>query len=207
MLKNKKMKYILWGLLSILFFIVFFRLWEFDITKPYIYNGKDDFVYGVIAKNAMNGGSYFLNSHLGAPYGMELYYFPLLMQTYILWCKLIGFFTKNWVIAVNLYYFLTFILSVCTFFYMCRKIGIKNNLVSYFGGLVFAFSQYHMYRATIHITATSYFVIPLFIVLCYNMAVGKYEKKYTYSDVAELAIISIIAGCTDIYYAFFLAVF
>lgn len=202
-LNSNKMRYLVWGAISVLFFIVFFKLWEFDITKPYIYNGKDDFVYGAIAKNAMNGGSYFFNSHLGAPYGMELYYFPLLMQCYIVWCKLIGLFTKNWVIAVNLYYFMTYVLSVCTFFYMCRRIGIKNNLVSYFGGLVFAFSQYHIYRATVHITATSYFIIPLIIVLCYNMAVGKYEEKYSFPKVAELVMISILIGCTDIYYAFF----
>ena len=69
-LKNHSVKYIMWGFISILFFIIFFKLWEFDITKPYVYNGKDDFFYGVIAKNAMNGGSYFFNSSLGAPYCM-----------------------------------------------------------------------------------------------------------------------------------------
>ena len=202
-LKNHSVKYIMWGFISILFFIIFFKLWEFDITKPYVYNGKDDFFYGVIAKNAMNGGSYFFNSSLGAPYGMELYYFPLLMQFYIVWCKIIGLFTNNWVIAVNSYYFMTYILSVCTFFYMCRKIGMKNNVISYLGGIVFAFSQYHIYRATIHITASSYFVIPLIIVLCYNMASGKYEESYSLKKILEIIIICVLVGCTDIYYAFF----
>ena len=206
MVNSKKIniiKCIIGSIVLVIFLILFFRLWEFDITKPYRYQRRDDFVYSVVAKNAMNGGSYFYNSNLGAPYGMELYYFPLLMQSYILWCKFIGIFTRNWVIAVNSYYFMTYIFSFCTFFYMCKKIGIKSNVVSYFGGLVFAFSQYHIYRANIHITATSYFVIPLIIVLCYNMAIGKYEEKCSPNKVLEIIITCLLVGCTDIYYAFF----
>ncbi|MCI9045978.1 MAG: hypothetical protein HFG71_01645 [Hungatella sp.] len=196
-------KYVLCGMLSIAFFVLFFRLWEFDITKPYFFQGRDDFFYNVVAKNAMDGGTYFYNPNLGAPYGMELYYFPLLMQSFILWCKFVGIFTNNWIIAINLYYFLTYILSVCTFFYMCKRAGVKNNQISYLGGLIFSFSQYHMYRMTIHITATSYFIIPLIMVLCLNMSIGKYESVLSKKEILEVIIICILAGCTDIYYAFF----
>ena len=164
-LKNNMIKWAIGGVTLVLFFIVFFKLWEFDITKPYVYRGKDDFVFDVIAKNAMNGNSYFLNPNLGAPYGMELYYFPFLMQTYILWCKIVGLFTNNWVVAVNLYLFLTYILSVAAFMYMCVRIGVKNKTLSYLCALVFAFSHYHLECALGHFTAASYFVIPLFIVL------------------------------------------
>lgn len=202
-LKNNMIKWAIGGVTLVLFFIVFFKLWEFDITKPYVYRGKDDFVFDVIAKNAMNGNSYFLNPNLGAPYGMELYYFPFLMQTYILWCKIVGLFTNNWVVAVNLYLFLTYILSVAAFMYMCVRIGVKNKTLSYLCALVFAFSHYHLECALGHFTAASYFVIPLFIVLFYNMAVGKYEGKNGLKNMLEIIVICVVIGCTDIYYAFF----
>lgn len=202
-LKNNMIKWAIGGVTLVLFFIVFFKLWEFDITKPYVYRGKDDFVFNVIAKNAMNGNSYFLNPNLGAPYGMELYYFPFLMQTYILWCKIVGLFTNNWVVAVNLYLFLTYILSVAAFMYMCVRIGVKNKTLSYLCALVFAFSHYHLECALGHFTAASYFVIPLFIVLFYNMAVGKYEGKNGLKNMLEIIVICVVIGCTDIYYAFF----
>lgn len=189
--------------ISLLYFVVFFKLWEFNFNIPFNYEKGDGFFYKMAAKSIIEGNSYFINEDLAAPYGLKLYGFPLLMQTYLLFCKIMGFFTHNWVVIVNSYYFITYFAAMITFIYLCKKTNIRNRFVSFIGALAFSFSQYHLARGQSHMTASSYFVIPLVILLCYRMYQGEYEEVNGKRTIIEMVIFCIIIGCTDIYYAFF----
>lgn len=185
-------------------FVVVMRLWKIDPLIPLANsNGTDDYMYYTMAKSAMSGNGFYINSSLAAPFGQEMYTFPLLMRTFLFFCKFVGLFTDRWEIAVNLYYFLTYLLTSAAFYYLCRRLDIRNWFVCMAGALALSFSQYHLSRGTDHCTAAAYFVCVFAIILLVDLYQGVYEKKIKAGPVIRAVVFSVLLGATDIYYAFF----
>ena len=197
-------KGIIYLLIFVVYFIFFFKFWEFDIHVPFSYFGKDDFVFAMTAKNAMIGGwTQFYNPDLGAPYGQELYSFPMIWTFYFYFCKVCSFFTSNYAIAMNLYYFFTYFISVVTFMYFCKKVNIRSSF-AFVGGMCFSFTQYHLLRGIVHMTATAYFAIPLAMLFCYYIATDYYEKRENLKFKSiEAIIMCILIASTDMFYTYF----
>lgn len=195
---------IIYLVIFVVYFIFFFRLWEFDIRVPFSYIGNDDFVYATVAKNAINGSwTQFYNPDLGAPYGQELYSFPMIWTFYFYFCKICSLFTSNYAIVMNLYYFFTYFISVITFMYFCKRVNIGANF-AFIGGMCFSFTQYHLYRGISHITATSYFSVPLVLLLCYYISTDYYEKRgHTKFKRIEAIIMCFLIASTDMFYTYF----
>lgn len=199
-LKDKIIVYVLLTSVLLLSGFIVLKLWNFCIMIPYSYSGQDDFTFYSIAKNVMSGYSFWNNPSLSAPVGQDLYQFPMLMGFFTSFCRLIAAFGGNWIIAVNLYYFCTYILAGLSFFYLGRTFEVKSSLVLMLGSIAYAFSQYHIRHGHGHLTASAYFVVPLFISICFKISQDRYKKIV---DIIILMVLSGLIGIVDVYYSFF----
>lgn len=179
--------------------------WDFfsETLKGHLF-GIDGGWFLAIAKNVVSGNNLWLLENLAAPSGADLFRFPLISNIYYLFCYFCGFFTSNVCLVSNLYYFTTFVLCVLIF-ELSTKNFISLQHIRMFGGILFAFSQYHFWRGMEHVTATSYFVAPLVLYHLYYI----YQLIHTDCEVIDKRLIfSIIAGAfligtTDPMYAYF----
>ena len=122
------------------------------------------------------------------------------MAFYTNFCRLVGFFGGSWVTAVNLYYLLTYALAYASFIYLERVFGIESNLLLVFGGLTYSFWSFHYLHCYGHMTAIAYFVVPVFISICYLISQDRFRSR---CSVVILIVLSAACGIVDIYYSFF----
>ena len=178
------------------------------VNVPLYLVGIDDFHFLSVAKNAVDRNSFWYMNDMGAPFGVARYNFPMLMAFYYDFCYFFGFFTNNAIFITNLYYILTFILAVFGFVLVAKELKI-NYYLAVLGGIIFSFSQYHIFRSTHHLTASSYFVVTLVLYFClhivlkdkfnnWNLKIADKIKIYS-----SLILSSFLIGSVDIFYAYF----
>lgn len=178
------------------------------VNVPFFLDGIDDGHFLSVAKNAIDGNSFWYMNDLGAPFGVARYNFPMLMAFYYDFCYFLGFFTSNVILVNNLYYILTFLFAVFGFILIARELKI-NYYLALFGGLLFSFTQYHLFRSAQHVTASSYFVITLIFYFCINIVFKdnfnnrKLEIEDKIKLYSSLILSSFFIGSVDIYYAYF----
>ena len=197
------------GSFGIIFLVLFAYKFNWNFFKvPLSFGGGDDLHFLSVAKNAIDGNGFWFMQDLQAPFGTKRYDFPMLMAFYYGFFRFFGFFTSNVILVNNLYYLCTFIFAFWAFYFVSRRLSILPSLCV-LGGILFTFSQYHFSRSLIHITASSYFVAPLVIYLCYLIGVNddfnkiysdKKEKVFLYSLILFFCF---LIGSTDIFYAYF----
>jgi|GEM_PF-3391646 len=186
-------------LITVLWFLVF-KGWQLDFSVPVIYDGRDDFLHcSYIKKAIISDYRIWENNHLGFPFHHQVYAFPLLPFTAIFFSYIVGIFTDNFGLVTNLYIISTYVLSGLTFIYVCKKFKITYNL-SLLGCILYSFCQFH-YLHSWHMTAISYFMVPLFVLLCYYVYSGKYKMNYKF--VLFCLLVCYIGASADPFYAFF----
>lgn len=189
------------AVVSLIVFVVVYKLWNCDLNVPIFYDYVDDFTHGVFYNRALKGQlNLWECDRMGFPYGNKMYAHPHLPFTAIYWSYILGIFGASYGLAMNSYYFLTFLFEVYAFIYVSKKIGVKYEW-ALAAGILFAFWQQHLTSGMKHATAVSYFSVPLLILLCYYTYTGgfrKDKKKYI-----ELGICSFIIASADTFYAFF----
>ena len=193
---------------ALLFFLIHGGTsWDF-VNIPICFNGGDDAGNLEIAKNAMQGNSYWVAPMLAAPDGLKGYDFPMIWSFYYLFCKLCGLITANCILVYNFYYFCTFLFAVYTFTFAARKLGCSYPIAAACA-FAFSFSQYHMNRSMNHASSSSYFTIPIVFWLCYMLQydsrsdrkIVAIQKSKTY--LAAIIVACSLIGSTDIFYAYF----
>lgn len=182
---------------------------SWDFSKVLVaFSQRDDTEYMSIAKNAMDGNNFWSMPNIGYPFGTKRYNFPMLVAFYFGYCRVCGIFTNNIILVNNFYFLLTLFLSTFTFVLLGRKLKI-NYPFCILGGICFSFSQYHFFRRIEHITATSYFVVPLVLYLCLKIFNDKkindkfLSLKNKLSLYSPIILICFLLGSTDIFYAYF----
>ena len=87
---------------------VVFRLWEAHLRVPFGYGG-DGLVYTRDAKVIVQTGWIQTTPHLGAPFGQELYDFPISGDNghYVI-MRLMALFTSDWAVVLNGFLLLSF---------------------------------------------------------------------------------------------------
>lgn len=84
------------------------RINGFDMNLPYIYSG-DSISSSLFIKGMIENGWYNLNPFVGAPFGLEMYDYPLGGDNFqYLIMKILSIINPNYVWVMNMYYFLTF---------------------------------------------------------------------------------------------------
>jgi len=176
----------------------------------------DAYFYTAWVKNIVEG-HYNVNPHLGAPEAQLMYDFPLPHTTHWLVLKFLSLFNRNFAVVLNVYFLLTFpmmgILSVITF----RQFG-TGYPAAILGGVLFAFLPYHLIRAESHLTYSSYYMVPLMVLvllwLCSGVPLFRWDLPeqtragpwITKKGIASLVICALVA-CDTPYQAFFGAFF
>ena len=127
---------------------------------------------------------------------------------------ILGLFSHNFAVVINLYYLFTFPLEAMTAFYVFRRFGISTGL-GVAGGALFAFLPFHLLRGQGHLILTSYYLVPLVVMvllwICKGDPLFGFESNgqsglINKKGVASLIICVLIASDNP-YWAFFAGIF
>lgn len=191
------------------------RLWRADITIPFTYS-QDGLVIFALVKDLIASGSYFENIHLGAPFTLVMYDYPIIESIHFAVFYILGLIFKNFVLAVNVYYLLTYPLASLTSVYVFRRFNVSWFL-AICGSLIFAFAPYHLLRGESHFFYSTYFFVPLGLMTCIWVFAGnplflkqdtntkKISWNFKNREGYESLIYCAFLGCTSIYFSFFLS--
>jgi len=210
--------YVLATCLAVTVLVVALQLWKADLRVPLYYRTleADAGLTLVCVKSCMQYGWYHTNSDLGAPGTMDLHDFPLLDSFHFAIIKIMGLFTKDSIVVMNLFYLAGYPLALLTSLFVLRSFRVSVG-VSLAASLLFAFLPYHFWRGTWHLFLAAYFMIPLATMVVLWIArgddlffqtspTGKDRFRPTLKGAAGLLIFFIIS-VTGIYYTFFTGLF
>jgi len=153
--------------LTFIVMIVFFKLWNMDITVPTTYSGGDDAGLLVNAKMFTQQGWCLSTNRLGAPFSGDYYDFTAnVMHNFdLITLKIFAMISGNAAVAFNLEFFSIFIFAALISYFVMRELKIAN-WIAICGSLTFAFSPFIIMRGTQHIVLSTCYFIPLSILLC-----------------------------------------
>ncbi|MEK3911526.1 hypothetical protein NSU08_09525 [Paenibacillus sp. FSL H7-0331] len=187
--------------LSIAILIFLMQLWKANLSVPLDYNA-DGLFSTIMVKGLIENGWYFNNKYLGAPFGLEMYDFPMADNFHFFIMKLISLFIPDYASVLNLYFLLTFPLTTVISLFVMRKLNFSNT-VSLIGSLLYSFMPYHFLRGEAHLFLSAYYLIPLMILLIVNIMSNDRDnygaKKKLYS-----LFICLLLSSSGVYYAFFI---
>jgi len=138
----------------------------FSINFHYPFTDPGDLWLNLAQIKSLVEGEWFpffgmIMNRIGAPFGPVNFSidFPLLEQLQYCLLKIIGLFTGNVFLIVNIYYFLTFIFTAWATIYACGKFRVEKKITIVIS-LLFTFLPFHFFRYG-HIMLAAYYLIPL----------------------------------------------
>lgn len=200
-------------LLCVTFLFMVLNLWSADLTIPFAYSGDAVFTSALI-KGTIHNGWYMTNPFIGAPFGLNLYDYPLNYNLDMFLIKLISFIFPNWAVSMNIYFLLTFPMTAITSLFVLRKLKISPWL-AVAGSLLFTFVPYHFMRGELHLPIAAYYLIPLIIlVVLYifedEFLFSHYDNKSSRHFKAIIShknifsvVVCILIASVFLYYGFF----
>jgi hypothetical protein len=213
-IRQSSREYLFALLLCGLILIWSFELWKHDLTIPISYSG-DALDVGVRIKGIIdNGWVGGVNNYIGMPYGQSMVGMPLFNSLNYFLIKLISYFTPGYALTMNIWYLLTFPLTTVTTLFVFRqfKMPFRYAVV---GSLLYTFTPFHFFRNVTHLDYSSYFLLPLLIMVTlwifeekpiffqYDERIKR--KKFILINsptLISIVICGLIAGI-DIQYAFY----
>lgn len=193
-----------------IFLTLILRLWAIDLGTPVIYDG-DGLLMLDAFKNFHLNNWYFTSDLLGFPYGQSLQDFPAIADGFCLvlsWMlvKVFG----NPVVAFNIFYLLTFLISAVGGYFGSRIMGLKR-LTSIVIGVLFTFLPFHSLHGAGHTYLVMYPIVPVVVAFVVRI-IGELSCQ---SDGGALEVkefnrrtcmfIGVAAGVSGLYFAFFSA--
>lgn len=139
------------------------RLWHLKLGIPYLYTG-DALPTAAHVKTVLQQGWFEYEPHLGAPRGEIYFDFPQADNFHLIAVKVIGLFTDQWPVALNVYFLIGFPLAAISAVWFLRVVGVSRPLTIVLATL-FAIAPYHYSRGEAHLYLASYYPIPLALVI------------------------------------------
>lgn len=193
--------------------VVVLRLWNADLRIPFSYRG-DALLYQSVVKSILDYGWYGTNPRLGAPFGQELYDFPVANGNNLPAGLIagLGTFTSDGGLVTNLFFLLSFPLAALTMFLVLRRLSV-SLIAATVCSVLFALAPFHFIRGEGQLFLSAYYTVPLagFLVLSVftdrpmvarrDGAAGwrGYLSWTTFGTVA----LCVLVGSASIYYAAF----
>lgn len=202
--------------LTLLCVIWTLKLWRADLRVPLTYYGEAKY-NALLVKGILDHGWHVDNPSMAAPDELNLRDVPM-MDNNLLFAmiKLIGLFSKDYGVVLNLFYLLTFPLVTLSAMFALRQFGI-SRLSAIFASVLYSVLPYHFVRGQHHLFLSAYFLVPLAVMVALWIATGKLTLNDTASggfrmNWREPKLIASIATCLLIsaggtYYAFFTCFF
>lgn len=166
-----RISYLVLTILTCLLFFFTFRTWQYDaLTYPLMYS-HDGIESLKVVKHLVEGYGYWqTNPFLGSPEGSNLYInFPTADGANIVLLKLLIYLTTDYVLVLNGYIFLSYLLVSWAAYFVLRKLHIHWYL-ALLGALVFSFLPYHQIRtAGGHIFLINYATVPFSIYITLSL--------------------------------------
>src|SRR6516165_6977661 len=125
------------ALLSCLIVTVMLRLWETDLSVPFVYI-CDGMFANLWIKSLIDNGWYLTNPFVGAPTGLEMHDYPLGDNLHLGIMKALSLVIPDYGLVINLYYLLGFPLVTLTSLFAFRRFTVSYG-PALFGSIVFAF--------------------------------------------------------------------
>ncbi len=150
--------------------VVTLRLWEANLRIPFVYNATDRPplayapdapYYLMVTKGLVDHGSYLRIPNLGWPFSLQLYDNPESgdnLQLALL--RGLGFFLRDAVLTMNVYYLLTFVAVSLAAWFVLRRLGV-SRLVAAVVAILYSFLPYHFARGEAHLLLSGYFMVPI----------------------------------------------
>ena len=165
-----------YGLATILgaaVFAIVFQPWNARLSVPFSYsNGGDVHFHLMLYKTIQETGWYLVNPHLGAPGVMDLHDFPYIETGMVLVGRLLAVFTSDTSAIANIYLALTFVLVLWSALYVLRTLGVSDS-IAVTTSLLYAFAPYHIWRGATHPHLSSYYSVPLAVLVALWLSRGE----------------------------------
>ena len=200
--------YVLTALVSILILFLVLQLWKADLGVPLSYFG-DALYYSMLVKTLVETGWVLHNDRLGMPLGLDLHDFPSADPFHLLVIKAFSFLIHDPVKLFNLFYLATYPLVALSSFYVLRRFSICNPLAICFA-ILYAFIPFHLYSGCGHMFLSSYYMVPLAIMVALWIAQKRFllPNDITTTRSVFAIIFCIVLGVSGIfYYPFFACIF
>jgi phosphoglycerol transferase len=204
--------------ITLLIAAIVLQAWSLSFSRPNGYD-PDAVLTATLVKSVLHHGWYLNNSNLGAPFGQQLYDFPLGGDNlHFVLMKVLGIVSSNVFVVVNLYSILTFILITLSGYVVLRCLRV-SRVVSAGLSILYALLPYHFLRGESHLFLSGYYGVPLAVLLVV-WALGEsplvWRKPSAHSRGIRLGFdrrrslaalgCCIVLGSTDSYYAVFAVV-
>jgi phosphoglycerol transferase len=200
---------------SVIIMAAALKLWRADLHVPLCYTW-DSILCQTWIKGVIEHGWYLENSNLAAPFGQQMYDFPMADSLHFLAIKLLGLCTPDPAAVYNIYYLLTFPLTTLTTLFALRRLRL-SYAVSVVTALLFTFLPLHFARL-IHYFLGCYYVVPLMGMVILQVYLGRYNVRRTDDGGPQSGwalagrwlvglLTCALTGMAGIYYAFFACFF
>ena len=205
--------------------VITLRLWEANLRVPFVYNAAnrpplayapDAPYYLMLTKGLVEHGAYLRIPNLGWPFRLQLYDNPETgdnLQLGLL--RGLGFFLRDAVLTMNVYYLLTFVAVALAAWFVLRRLGV-SRLVAVVVAVLYSFLPYHFARGEAHLLLSGYFMVPIATLLILQVLSddppftahhGSAEPRWRLALWSRRALPWLLAcvalGSTGPYYAFF----
>jgi hypothetical protein len=136
------------------------QLWHAHLHVPFAY-GSDGLLTEMIIKSVVSGGWVWTNHALGAPFGFQLYDFPVATDSLnFLAMKILSLGTDDPAKVMNIFFLLTFPADAIAGYAVLRWLGISIGS-SVVCAILFADAPYHLLRGETHLLLSSYITVPI----------------------------------------------
>jgi len=190
------------------------ELWNADLRVPLDYKG-DALLNQSVVKSILDYGWYGTNPRLGAPFGQELYDFPVANgnNLHALLIAGLGLFSSDSAFVTNVFFLLSFPLVALTAYLVLRSLSLSAP-VAIGCSVLFALAPFHFIRGEGQLFLSAYYTVPLAVYLVLAVFVGRPlirrragRSPLRYLSARTLATVAICAalGSSSIYYAAFTA--
>jgi len=190
------------------------KLWVADWTIPWSIAG-DAIPVAAHFKTAFETGWYEHQPLLGAPFGQTYHDFPTAETTNFLMATVLGQLLGSWSVAMNAYFVLGFPLAALAAAWFLRVAG-ASRLLTLPTAVLYAILPFHFVQGEAHLFVSSYYVVPLGLVLALRAARGQTLWRWRVGSSHPLGrwfgrglqtvAIAVVVGSTDTYFAVFVLI-
>jgi phosphoglycerol transferase len=174
--------------------------WEGDFRAPYAYHG--DALYLVAAiKGIVENGWYLVNPRLGAPFGQDIYDYPMADGLHWECLKLLTYFFTTPGVVFNLYLFASFPLTTLTTLAVLRRFGV-SFASAIAASLLYTFLPWHFMRIE-HLFLACYYMVPPMVMVVLEICLGRLQGSESRWRKVRAGGICLLVGAAGVYYAFF----